>query len=76
MFEDDDEYADYDDDLECDCMEEEIDVLDGRARCWQCGLSRWLSSEELTARLKLEAELQADYDLYCEQVDAEEAVPP
>ncbi|WP_029066519.1 hypothetical protein [Labrenzia sp. DG1229] len=75
MFEDDDEYADYDDDLECDCMDEEIDVLTGVAHCSRCGSRRYLSSEDLSKRLKLEADLQADYDRYCEEANQEEACP-
>lgn len=69
------EEEDFEDDVEqldCDCREEDVDILTGRAHCSICGSSRWLSSEELTRRLKVEAECQADYDRHCEQWEKEQ----
>lgn len=54
---DDDEYEPR----ECDCSEADYDLLAGHARCYECGRSWTLSSAELKARLKLEAQFFHDY---------------
>lgn len=61
------------DPYECDCLDEDVDILTGIATCDACGRSRWLTSEQLRERLKLEAELQAEYDRQCAEWEKEEA---
>lgn len=46
---------------DCDCIEEELDILTGIVRCHVCGRSRFLPSEEFTRRLQQEAEWAAAY---------------
>lgn len=76
MLEDDDEYEDYEDDLECDCMEEEVDILTGVAHCWRCGSRRYLGSEEFKRALEIEAEFQEQYARHIEECEAQEAQYP
>lgn len=35
-----------DENFDCDCSEEEVDILDGTAHCWRCGNRRILRTEE------------------------------
>jgi hypothetical protein len=65
----DDEQADHEDDLECDCTEEEVDVLTGVAHCWRCGSRRYLGSEEFARSLKIEAQFQEDYARHIEECE-------
>ena len=64
--------------FECDCEEEELDILTGRAVCWRCGASRFVTSDEFQMRMKLEAEAQAAWDQHCAEMEKSGAVlePP
>lgn len=53
---------------ECDCQDADLDILTGVETCYVCGSKRWLNSDELRTREKLEAEWAAAYD----QMQAEE----
>ena len=55
-------YDDYEDDEPCDHEECEVDIMTGRASCWRCGETWWLSSDELKEELRLAAELAASFD--------------
>lgn len=72
MIDDEHDYEHHGDDLDCDCAEEEVDVLEGIARCWQCGSTRPLSSEELKSSLEIEAKFQEEYYLHLEESAAQE----
>jgi len=61
----DDFYDDYEDDV-CDHDDRDVDILTGRANCWRCGESWWLSDTELKRELKL----QADMWICMEEIDA------
>lgn len=61
---------------ECDCEDEDIDILTGISWCWQCGTRRYLSSEELKMRLEIEAEHQTHYDEFCETMEKAGYVSP
>lgn len=62
MDDDFDPYDDeYDEPLECDCIDADLDILTGIELCHVCGHSRWLESEEFTLRLQQEAEWAAAY---------------
>lgn len=52
--EDFDDFYDGDDEDWCDHDNPEVDILTGRATCWQCGATWFLSD----AQLKREVELQ------------------
>lgn len=41
---------------ECDCEDEDVDILTGRGFCPSCGRTRWLTSEQLQERQRLQAE--------------------
>lgn len=41
---------------ECDCEDEEVDMLTGRGVCPSCGRTRWLTSEQLQECQRLQAE--------------------
>lgn len=58
-----DYFYDVDDhDATCDHEDYEVDILTGRASCWRCGETWWLSSDELKEELRLAAELAASFD--------------
>lgn len=46
---------------ECDCQDADLDILTGLETCFTCGSRRYLSTEELRHREKLEAEWEAAY---------------
>lgn len=54
-----DGYEDYDDDNHSCWDHEAIDLLEGRACCYVCGSTRWLTSEQLRRELAIQAELDA-----------------
>ena len=66
-----DGYEDYEDDLECDCLEADLDILTGIERCYQCGRTRYVSSEELDLRRKQQADHEEEY--YRQQLEEEQA---
>ncbi|WP_299830625.1 hypothetical protein [uncultured Roseobacter sp.] len=53
---------------ECDCQDEDIDILTGAATCHMCGSRRYLTTKQLD-RL---SDLQAEYDEYCHQLETEQ----
>lgn len=57
---DDEDYGDpydgYDDDF-CDHGDPDIDILEGRARCLQCGHSWYLTEEQLTREIRFFASM-------------------
>ena len=65
----DDDWGIYDPKDDCDCLEAELDILEGVERCHVCGRSRFLNSEEFSRRLKQEAEWA---EAYHEAMEAEE----
>lgn len=58
---------------DCDCFNEEVDVIEGYAWCPDCGSRRYLTSQQISERLALEAELQEEYDRQCSEWDKERA---
>jgi hypothetical protein len=52
----DDEVASYSDSEDCDCIEYDVDILEGRAHCFVCGRSWYLTGDQLRAELKCSAE--------------------
>lgn len=72
MADDDRDYDEYDDRearelMDCDCLEAEVDILEGIERCHVCGRTRYLSSEEFKLRLEQEAAWAAEYDAFLEK---------
>lgn len=53
---DEDEIYDDEDDF-CDCEDYDIDLLEGRAHCFKCGRSWWMSAEEITRELRWQASM-------------------
>lgn len=53
---------DYEDDWTCDHEGHDVDILTGRAHCFRCGHSWFLTSEELEYELKIHAEWAEQYD--------------
>lgn len=54
---------DYDqDDLFCDCSDEEWDLLDCTAKCWSCGKRRNLSTAEIDNYWRAYSEFEAEMD--------------
>lgn len=66
-FEEDDFYDGYDEDF-CDHDDRDVDILTGRASCWRCGESWWMTDAEL----KHESELHAQMWI-CLEVEEESA---
>jgi hypothetical protein len=58
MDEDDEIYED-DDDF-CDCEEYDADLLEGRAHCFRCGRSWWMSGEEILQEIRWQASMIED----------------
>ena len=61
-----DDPADYD---PCEHDQYDVDILTGRAHCYQCGEAWWLSGDELKVELSRQAEA---YEAY----SAEMSEPP
>lgn len=36
----------------CDCTEYDVDILEGRALCYNCGRSWWLTNEQLSREIE------------------------
>ncbi len=53
---DDDDFYD-EDDVDCWCDNPDIDLLEGRASCYQCGRRWWLTNEQLSREIELQAAL-------------------
>ncbi|QRY69154.1 hypothetical protein JVX98_13425 [Ensifer sp. PDNC004] len=47
----------YDDDDFCDCEEYDADILEGRAHCYRCGRSWWLTDEQMRQEIRWQAEM-------------------
>lgn len=45
----------------CECLDPDVDVLAGRAHCISCGRSWWMTSEQLQAEAKFQAEADEAY---------------
>ena len=58
--EDEDDLYDLYDDEPCDHEDRDVDILTGRASCWQCGESWWLTDEQLRRELELNAQMFED----------------
>jgi len=52
----------YDDGPERDHEDYDIDILDGRGRCWRCGESWYVSNEEINAELDRQARYHDDME--------------
>lgn len=52
----DDYYDDGGEDF-CDCEEYDADLLEGRARCFRCGRSWWMTDEQITAEIRWQASM-------------------
>lgn len=46
-----------DEDDFCDCTEYTADTLEGRAHCYRCGRSWWMSTEQLERELRWQVEM-------------------
>jgi hypothetical protein len=55
MDEDEDDF--YSDDDFCDCEEFDADILEGRAHCFRCGRSWWLSDEQMKQEVRFHVEM-------------------
>jgi len=73
MSEDFEDIDDYCDDEPCDHEHADFDPLIGRESC-SCGWSRWLTGEEYSRRLNLEAQAQAEWDEFCKQAEQQSAL--
>lgn len=47
----------YEDDDPCDHDDRDVDILTGRANCWQCGEAWWLTDAELKRELERQAQM-------------------
>ena len=47
---------------ECDCEDEEVDILTGCGICPSCGRSRWLTTEQLREHQRLQAECDEEME--------------
>ena len=56
-----DEWDDREDDYPCDHEDHDVDLLEGRARCYRCGESWFLSEADYTHY----ADMQAHWDAWC-----------
>ena len=60
-----DEYDGFDDDF-CDHDDRDVDILTGRATCYRCGESWWMTDEQLRQEIRLAAEIyeciEAEYE--------------
>ncbi|QIG75026.1 hypothetical protein EVC14_028 [Rhizobium phage RHph_I3_18] len=66
----DDEPFDYDEADDCDCSEyTDIDIFEGRASCFRCQRSWYLTAEELRTEIKHQADAYLGY-LECVEEDA------
>ena len=65
-----------DENFECDCFDEEIDILTGQVNCWRCGATRYLSPDELDARINFEAAAQEAWDNEVSEMDKTQSTPP
>lgn len=57
---------DYDDDP-CDHDEYDVDVLDGRCRCWRCSESWYASAVEIDAELSRQSAYHEEMERYDRQ---------
>jgi hypothetical protein len=55
--EEDFDFPDDDEEDFCDCEDFDADLLEGRARCFRCGRSWWMSNDEIIREIRWQAEM-------------------